>query len=120
MSDRVRPQIAFFDYPNVFEDFYSHYGVTQREFATRWVGTGSHAFVSLLQRHVGDVTWYSLSLRPEFDELRHEVIGCKVRMLPSSWFHRQAWKAFYLPRAAWRWRGLYPVYNLLASYSSLL
>jgi hypothetical protein len=32
---RERPLIAFFDYPDVFEDFYPHYGVDQRAFATR-------------------------------------------------------------------------------------
>ena len=40
---RERPLIAFFDYPDVFEDFYPHYGIDQRAFATRWTGTGNHA-----------------------------------------------------------------------------
>jgi hypothetical protein len=52
---RERPLIAFFDYPDVFEDFYPHYGVDQYNFATRWAATGSHAFLSLLQHEVGDV-----------------------------------------------------------------
>lgn len=26
-NTRQRPLIAFFDYPDVFEDFYPHYGV---------------------------------------------------------------------------------------------
>ena len=72
-----RPLIAFFDYPDVFEDFYPHYGVDQRSFATRWAGTGNHAFLSLLQREVGDVVWYAFSLTPELDEARHEVVGCR-------------------------------------------
>src|SRR5256885_1634320 len=60
-----RPRIAFFDYPDVFEDFYPHLGVDQRGFATTWARTGNHAFLTLLQREVGDVTWYAFSLRPE-------------------------------------------------------
>jgi hypothetical protein len=35
-AKRDRPVIAFFDYPDVFEDFYPHYGVDQRSFATQW------------------------------------------------------------------------------------
>ena len=116
---RSGPLIAFFDYPDVFEDWYPHYGVDQRHFATRWVGSGNHAFLSLLQREVGDVIWYAFSLNPEFDEARHEVVGCRVRMLSSSWFHRSLWRAFYLPRMAWRWRGAYPVYATVASYLAL-
>ena len=53
-----RPRIAFFGYHDVFEDFYPHYGVTQQAFATSWAGSGNHAFVSVLQREVGDVVWY--------------------------------------------------------------
>ena len=34
-----RPHIAFFDYPDVFEDFYPHYGVTQEAFAKTWRNT---------------------------------------------------------------------------------
>jgi glycosyltransferase involved in cell wall biosynthesis len=114
-----RPRIAFFDYPDVFEDFYPHYGVDQRAFATRWAGTGSHAFVSLLQREVGDVVWYAFSLAPEFEVARHEVMNCRMKMLPSSWLHRRLWRLFYLPRMAWRWRGAYPVYATTASYVAL-
>ena len=114
-----RPRVAFFDYPDVFEDFYPHYGVDQKAFATRWVGSGNHAFLSLLQREVGDVVWYAFSLAPEFEEARHEVVGCRVRMLPSSWLHRRLWRAFYLPRMAWRWRGAYPVFATAASYAAL-
>jgi len=116
---RNRLRIAFFDYPDVFEDFYPQYGVDQRAFATRWAGTGSHAFLSLLQREVGDVTWYAFSLRPEFEEAQHEIAGCRIRMLPSFWLHRGLWRAFYLPRPAWRWRRAYPAYATLASYVAL-
>ena len=115
-----RPLIAFFDYPDVVEDFYPHYGLDQNTFATRWADTGSHAFLSLLQREVGDVVWYSFSLKPELSEALHEEVGCRVRMMPSSWIHRQLWKLFYLPRASWRWRGAYPFYAVVASYVSLL
>jgi glycosyltransferase involved in cell wall biosynthesis len=119
LASGERPRIAFFGYHDVFEDFYPHYGVDQRAFATRWMGTGNHAFVSLLQREVGDLVWYVLSLAPELEEARHEVVGCRVRMLPSSWLHRRLWRLFYLPRMAWRWRGAYPAYATAASYAAL-
>ena len=85
-ADRAsaRLRIAFFEYADVFEDFYPHYGVDQQAFATRWAGTGNHAFVTLLQREVGDVTWYETTLAPEIEEARHDVTGCRVRFLPSS------------------------------------
>jgi glycosyltransferase involved in cell wall biosynthesis len=114
---RERPLIAFFDYPDVFEDFYPHYGVDQYTFATRWADTGSHAFVSLLQHEVGDVIWYEFSLRPEISEARHKV-GYRVKFLPLSWLHRCLWRAFYLPRAAWRWRSAYRPYATVASYTA--
>jgi glycosyltransferase involved in cell wall biosynthesis len=116
---RKRPLIVFFDYPDVFEDFYCHYDIDQQEFATRWSNTASHMFLSLLQREVGDVVWYAFSLQPEISETRHEVVGCRVKMLPSSWLHRRLWRLFYLPRAAWRWRRAYPFYATIASYVSL-
>jgi glycosyltransferase involved in cell wall biosynthesis len=114
-----RPRIAFFDYPDVFEDFYPHYGVDQRSFATRFAGTLNHAILALIQREVGDVTWFSFSLAPELEEARHEVVGCRVRMLRSPLPHRLLWRAFYLPRSSWRWRRAYPLYAPLASYASL-
>jgi glycosyltransferase involved in cell wall biosynthesis len=113
---RERPLIAFFDYHDVFEDFYPHYGVDQWAFATRWAATGNHAFVSLLQREVGDVIWYEFSLRPELSEAWHEVVGCRVKFLPSAWPHRCLWRAFYLPRYAWRWRHAYRAFATVASY----
>jgi glycosyltransferase involved in cell wall biosynthesis len=117
---RERPLIAFFEYADVFEDFYPHYRVDQRAFATRWVGSGNHAFLTLLQRQVGDVVWYAFSVAPELAEARHEVVGCRVKMLPSSWLHRRLWRAFYLSPAAWRWRRAYPLYATVASYVALL
>src|SRR3954454_18468447 len=89
-----RLRIAFFDYPDVFEDFYPHYGVDQQAFATRWAATGNHAFVGLLQREVGDVTWYALSLEPQIAEATHEVTGARVRVLRSSAAHRALWRGF--------------------------
>ena len=117
---RERPLIAFFDYPDVFEDFYPKYGIDQQQFATRFTAAGNHAFLTLLQREVGDVIWYSFSLKPEVDEARHEVVGCRVRILPSSWLHRRLWYAFYMSSASWRWRRFYPAYATAASYLSLV
>ena len=117
---RARPVIAFFDDPDVFEDFYPHYGVDQSAFATRWAATGNHAFAALLQREVGDVIWYAFSLKPDVKRAQHELTGCQVRFLSSSWLHRCLWRWFYLPRSAWRWRGWYPAYAFVASYTSLL
>jgi glycosyltransferase involved in cell wall biosynthesis len=117
---RQRPLIAFLDYPDVFEDFYSHYGVDQQAFATRWAATGNHAFLALLQREIGDVIWYAFSLAPELAEARHEVVGCQVKMLPTPWLHRWLWRTFYLSRSAWRWRRTaYPAYATAASYLAL-
>ena len=113
---RGRPLIAFFEYADVFEDFYPRLGVDQREFAAAWADTGNHNFVRLLQREVGDVLWCCLSLAPALTEARHTATGCRVRMLRSSWLHRLLWKIFWLPKIAWRWRGLYPLYATLASY----
>lgn len=117
---RERPLIAFFDYPDVFEDFYPHYGVDQQAFATRWADTGNHALLTLLQREVGDVIWYAFSLAPRLALATHQVVGCRVRLLPSSWLHRRLWHGFYGPRAAWRWRRAYPAFALAASYTALL
>jgi glycosyltransferase involved in cell wall biosynthesis len=112
----ARPRIAFFDYPDVFEDFYPHYGVDQRSFATRWAATGNHAFVRLLQQELADVTWYTQSLEPELDEAVHEVTGARVRVVRSSAAHRALWRAFYLSDNSWRWRRAYPAFAAAASY----
>src|SRR5262249_3693607 len=113
---RGRPLIAFFDYPDVFEDFYSHYDVSQIMFATKWDASGNHAFLSLIQHEIGDVIWYAFSINPKLDESRHHRVGCRVKFLPSSWLHRQLWKAFYLPKSSWRWRFAYPWFATIASY----
>jgi glycosyltransferase involved in cell wall biosynthesis len=118
--DRSRPRIAFFDAADVFEDFYPHYGVDQRAFTTTWASSsGNHAFVHLLQREVGDVTWYQVSLDPTLDRARHQVLGCEVRFLRSPLLHRMLWKAFYLPKNAWRWRSAYRPFATVASYAAL-
>jgi glycosyltransferase involved in cell wall biosynthesis len=118
-SVRARPLVAFFDYPDVFEDFYSHYGVDQQSFGTRWMDTAVHGWVRLVQRQIGDVIWYVLSLAPELPQARHEGAGCLVKFLPSGRLHRWLWRAFYLPRAAWRWRAAYRQYATVASYVAL-
>lgn len=116
-----RPQIAFFGYPDVFEDFFSHYGVDHHSFATRWADTGSHALVRLVQHEIGDVVWNSLSLAPKLREARHEVVGCIVRFWRSPLPHRLLWRAFYMPRFSWRWTPrLYPVFAPVASYLSIM
>ncbi|MBI4524301.1 MAG: glycosyltransferase family 4 protein [Deltaproteobacteria bacterium] len=117
---RHRPLIAFFDYSDVFEDFYPHYGVDQQTFATRWAATANHALVSLLQREIGDVIWYEFSLEPKLSEARHDLLGCRIKFLPSSWLHRSLWRAFYVPKFSWRWRRAYPAYAALASYLALI
>lgn len=118
-GSRQRPLIAFFDWGDVFEDFYPHYGVDQQTFATRWDASANHAFLSLLQREVGDVIWYTLSLAPELAEAQHEGVGCRMKFFRSSRLHRQLWRAFYLPPFAWRWQGAYPAYATVASYLAL-
>jgi glycosyltransferase involved in cell wall biosynthesis len=116
---RDRPVIAFFDYPDVFEDFYPPFGVGRQEFGTRWAASGNHAFVALLQREVGDVVWYAFSLEREIVETRHEVVGCRVKFLPSSWLHRRLWRAFY-SMGKWRQRQFRSAYTAIASYVSLV
>jgi glycosyltransferase involved in cell wall biosynthesis len=114
-TQRARPRIAFFDYPDVFEDFYPHYGITREDFATRWSATGGHAMLQVIQREFGDVIWYSTSLEREFVD-QHHAFGGRVKILPTSHAHRWLWRAFYLHAAAWRWRKYYPIYGTIASY----
>jgi glycosyltransferase involved in cell wall biosynthesis len=115
----LRPVIALFEYPDVFEDFYTHYGITQAAFATTWAATATHAFAALIQRNVGEVVWYTLSLNPAIAEARHEVTGARVRILRSSGLHRQLWRLFYLSSHSWRWRRFYDFYGTVASYAAL-
>jgi glycosyltransferase involved in cell wall biosynthesis len=112
----TRPRIAFFDFHDVLEDFYPHYGVTAEAFATTWAATGNHAWVTLLQREVGDVTWICASLAPPTAGARHEVTSAQVVVTRSSWAHRQAWRGYYLSRHAWRWQQHYRGYGTAASY----
>ncbi|MDW3646771.1 MAG: glycosyltransferase family 4 protein [Bacteroidia bacterium] len=111
-----RPTIAFFDYPDVFEDFYPHYGVNQKDFATSWHNTGSHAWLRIIQEKVGMIKWMAFTLKPELNEDRHQYIGGEVIMLKSSFLHRLLWKAFYLPSFAWRWQAHYRAYAGISSY----
>lgn len=117
-----RPRIAFFDYPDVFEDFYTHYGVSQEAFAKSWHNTANHARMKIVQEEIGDVTWYVLSLKPTFKEdVRHNYVGCKVKILPSSWLHRQLWKLFYSKIKSWKFRTRwYHTYATFASYFAIL
>ncbi len=119
-TNRKRPLIAFFGHADVFEDFYPHYGVTQQHFASRFADTGNHAFLTVLQRDIGEVLWYEMSTDPQLDEARHEVVGCRIRFLKASPAYRGLRSAFYMTPGAWRWRGLYPQYAPFAAYLSLL
>ena len=110
-----RPKIAFFDYPDVYEDFYTHYGVAQTSFAS-WQNTANHAWLNIIQKSIGDVTWFIQCIKPEINEVLHEKVGCKIVFSYSSWFHRILWKMFYLPSFSWRWRRFYQYYALIASY----
>ncbi len=114
-EDDARARIAFFDYPDVFEDFYPHIGVDQSSFATTWSATGNHAFVQLIQETLADISWYAITLEPELEAAEH-AIGCRVEFVRSSWLHRLLWRAFYLPKSAWRWRRAYPAFATIASY----
>jgi glycosyltransferase involved in cell wall biosynthesis len=113
-----RTVIAFFDYLDVYEDFYPHYGVSQQHFATQWADTGNHAWLSLIQREIGDVSWYVFSLAPELTEAHHEEVGCKVKFFRSSLLHRCLWRFFYLSRISWRWKDSYRAYRIFATIAS--
>ena len=117
-----RPRIAFFDYPDVFEDFYSHYGVSQEAFAKSWRNTANHTRMKIVQEEIGDVTWYVLSLNPVFkEETIHEYVGCTVKIIPSSWLHRQLWRLFYSKIKSWKFRHRwFHTYATLASYFAVL
>ena len=113
-----RPLIAFFDYPDVFEDFYPHYGVTQKAFATTWVNTANHQWIRIIQREIGDVIWYVNCIKPEQPESKHRVVGCTIKFLPSNLAHRILWNLFYLPSFSWKWQRFYRFYAVIASYLS--
>ena len=116
-----RLKIAFLDYPDVFEDFYSHYGVDHQTFATKWHNTGSHAWLKIIQQEIGDVTWYALSIKPTLTVAStHEYIKANVKFLPSSWLHRRLWKLFYVSKFSWRLKKYYKTYAALAAYTAPL
>jgi glycosyltransferase involved in cell wall biosynthesis len=115
VQTRERPHIAFLDYPDVFEDFYSHYGVDHRQFATSWEGTGAYDFLRLIQKEVGDVTWYEFSMRPEITEGLHNS-GCRVKYVRSSWSHRLWWSGYYRTSLSWRFPSAYRAYAQVATY----
>jgi glycosyltransferase involved in cell wall biosynthesis len=115
-----RQNIAYFEYHDVFEDFYPKYGVTQQAFAETWTGSFTYGLLGLVQREFGDVVWYAFSLAPQLTASRHREAGCVIRMMQSSFVHRRMWRAFYLPRAAWRWRRFYTWYATPASYVATL
>ena len=108
--------MAFFDVADVFEDFYPHLGVDRQAFATSWAATGNHAFASLIQEHIGSVTWYELSLADSIPPERHDL-GMKVDFVRSSLLHRALWKLYYT--RSWSWR-LRPAYRSFATASSYL
>lgn len=113
----TRKKVAFFDYPDVFEDFYPHYNVSQKDFANSWHNTANHAMVRIVQERVGDVTWYMLCIRPEFNErVRHSYTGCNVRYLHTSRIHRFLWRTFYYKLSDHWKRKYYRLYATLASY----
>ncbi len=115
-----RKKVAFFDYPDVFEDFYPHYGVDQQTFATTWHNTGNHAWLKIIQAQIGDVTWYVLTLKPELKEARHAYVGCRIKFYSSSWLHRKCWKLFYASRNSWKYQKYYRLYATVASYTAPL
>jgi glycosyltransferase involved in cell wall biosynthesis len=108
--------VAFFDFADVFEDFYPHLGVDRHAFATSWASTGNHAFASLIQEYVGNVTWYELSLHRSIRSQRHNL-GMKVDFVRSSLLHRALWKLYYTQ--SWSWR-LRPAHRPFATTSSYL
>lgn len=120
-SDAMRPRIAFFDYPDLFEDFHGRYGMNQQDLVeTAQIATGHHMFVALVQERIGDVAWYMLSLDPQLKEARQVALGCRIRFCRASALYRLLRWLFWMPKVAWRWRRLYPRYATVASYLSLL
>lgn len=112
-----RPLIAFFDYPDLFDDFWPHYGLDQQQFlSSDFAASGHYQFAALLQQYVGDVVWYLFALRPASAVARHELLACTVRFLPASALYRRCWEAFWLSRHSWRWRRRSRVFATPASY----
>ena len=112
--------IVVFDYPDVFEDFYTHYGVDQKSFGTTWAETGAHKFATLLDRSVGNGVWYAFSLEPEAPFYQHEVTGMRIRFLRSSLLHRKLWRWFYASPWSWQRVKWTRIYETLAPYIALM
>ena len=112
----ARPQVALFDFADVFEDFYPHLGVDHHAFSTSWAATSNHAFASLIQEYIGNVTWHELTLGSSTPSGKHEL-GMQVDFHRSALLHRVLWKVFYT--RSWSWR-LRPVYRSFATASSYL
>jgi glycosyltransferase involved in cell wall biosynthesis len=108
-------KIAFFDFPDVFEDFYPHYDVSQENFSS-WQNTGNHGWLEIVQKKLGDVIWYAPSIKPQISEAVHEKLNFTIKFVSSSILHRILWKSFYLPSFSWRWQRFYRTYALFASY----
>jgi len=113
-------RVAFFDYPDVFEDFYPHYGVDQRSFAREWSGSANHGIAALLQREVGDIIWYERSLAPSEPAPVEHRGGFQVRFVRSSAAHRRLWQRFYLSPDAWRRQQRYGAFARAATYAAPL
>lgn len=87
-----RPNIVYFEYHDVFEDFYPKYGVSQQMLAETWTGSFTYSLLTLVQREFGDVVWYACSLAPEPIASRHRDAERRVRMMRSSLLHRAMWR----------------------------
>ncbi|MDQ3957940.1 MAG: glycosyltransferase family 4 protein [Actinomycetota bacterium] len=111
--------VAFFDFADVFEDFYPRFGVDQAAFARTWRGSGNHAWLSLIQKELGTVSWYVLSLAPEVTPTTHDS-GVRVTFVRSSRVHRWLWHLQYTSRHSWRLRRFYRAYATVASYAAPL
>lgn len=120
--DSPRLRIAFFDYPDVFEDFYTAYGISIDDFVTSWTGTGNHLFVETLQRTFADVTWYvfSVSNHAVRRTKTHQRLGCGFDVFRSSVLHRFAWRQFYTKRYSWRFHRFFRTFEYSASYTAML
>ena len=118
-SKTKRPLIVFLDYPDVFEDFYPHFSVTQEAFGRSWAASGNHGFLARLQQEVGDVLWYQFCIRPQVAESQH-ALGFRVRFLRSSWLHRRLHDFYYFRSFSWRLKRFFDTYEAIASYASQL
>ena len=120
-SKRKRPEIAFFDYPDVFEDFWPHYKLDQKSFFdSPTSASGHYQMLSLLQRNIGDVQWYIFSLNPKQKHGHHSKLGCEVNFFKSSRLHIWLWNLFWMSNSSWRWRNFFSCHSTILSYASIL